>query len=85
MIDECKCGFDHWPLPCKDEDENPPVRPKTFQESARCPTCLTVGEMRFQYGNYCCDRCDECWGTDRLGHWMKAFEQGREFERQNKK
>lgn len=19
MSDECKCGFDHWPLPCKDE------------------------------------------------------------------
>jgi len=59
------------------------ARPKTFQESARCPVCLTVGEMRFQYGHYCCDRCDQCWRTDTLGHWMKAFEQGREFERQN--
>jgi hypothetical protein len=22
MSDECKCGFDHWPMPCK--KENPP-------------------------------------------------------------
>lgn len=54
---------------------------RTFQQSARCPKCLILGKMRFQYGNYCCDQCDECWPPDSLGHWMKAFEQGREFER----
>ena len=63
---------------------DPSVRQPTFQESARCPVCLTVGELRFQYGNYCCDHCDQCWRADTLGHWMKAFEQGREFERRSK-
>lgn len=54
----------------------------TFQESARCPNCLRLGEMRYQYGNYCCDYCDRCWGPGTLTHFMKAFEAGREFEKQ---
>jgi len=55
--------------------------PKTFRETLRCPVCLTLGEMRFQYGGYCCDRCDQCWGPDTMDHFMKAFELGRKYER----
>ena len=54
---------------------------ETFQSNLRCPNCLTLGELRYQYGNYCCDKCDRCWRSDTLGHFMKAFEAGREFEK----
>ena len=58
--------------------------PKTFQQSARCPVCLTLGEMRYQFGSYCCDKCDQTFRADTLTHFMKAFEQGRAFEKLNK-
>lgn len=44
---------------------------------------MTLGQMRYQYGNYCCDRCDECWRPDTLQFFLKAFEMGRNFEKQN--
>ncbi len=53
----------------------------SFQESARCPVCLEIGKMFFQHGNYCCLKCDQCFRSDRLDYWMKAFEKGRAFER----
>ena len=55
----------------------------TFQEHLRCPQCLRLGEMRYQYGNYCCDYCDRCYPADWIGAFMRAFEAGREFERGN--
>lgn len=54
---------------------------KYFHETARCPSCLRVGEMKHQYGCCICDHCDKRWRDDTIGHWMKAFDQGREFER----
>ncbi len=55
----------------------------TFQESARCPVCLELGKLRYQYGNYCCDKCDRCFRSDSLQQFMDAFEAGRKFERGN--
>lgn len=55
----------------------------TFRESVRCPQCLTLGEMRAQFGNYVCDKCDRVFGPDTLTHFMNAFNKGRKFEREN--
>lgn len=56
---------------------------KDWKDSQRCPGCLELGKLRFQYGSYCCDRCDLCFRADWLGQWNKAFEAGREYERAN--
>jgi len=59
-------------------------RPKTFQETIRCPDCLTLGQMRYQFGNYVCDKCNKgAWRQDTLQFFLKAFEAGQKFERQN--
>lgn len=58
---------------------------KTIGETYRCPSCLRVGKMRYQYGSYFCDFCDQRWRADHLGHFLRAFEAGREYERKNKK
>lgn len=39
--------------------------------------------MRYQHGNYCCDYCDRYYPADWIGAFMRAFEAGREFERNN--
>jgi len=52
-----------------------------LREVLRCPECLREGQMRYQYGNYCCDFCDQCWTPSTLQAFLKAFEKGREFER----
>lgn len=56
------------------------TEPKYAHEVARCPQCLRVG-LRYQNGSWCCDACDRCYRADTVGHHNKAFEQGREFER----
>jgi len=61
--------------------DDPLKAPKTFRETCRCPQCLRIGEMRFQYGNYICDYCDQTHTASTLMYFMKAFEMGREFER----
>ena len=53
----------------------------TFQENARCPVCLELGKLRYQFGSYVCDKCDQTFRADTLDHFMKAFEAGREFEK----
>ena len=54
----------------------------TFQENVRCPVCLELGKLRYQYGDYFCDKCVQRYGPDTLTHYMKAFEMGRKFERE---
>ena len=54
----------------------------TFQESSRCPNCLELGKLRYQFGDYVCDKCDQTFGPGTLTHFMKAFEAGRKFERE---
>lgn len=41
MSDECKCGFDHWPLPCK--DEKPPN--ERAQSSFAAPAGYTAAQQ----------------------------------------
>lgn len=55
----------------------------TFQESLRCHVCCEEGKMRYQYGSYCCDKCDQCWRADHAGQFLEAFEKGRKWEREN--
>ena len=55
----------------------------TFQESSRCPNCLELGKLRYEYGDYFCDKCDRWWGPDTLDQFMRAFEAGRKFERES--
>lgn len=54
-----------------------------WHHDMRCPKCLELGKLRPQHGNYVCDRCDQVFASDSLGHWNKAFEKGRDFERSN--
>ena len=55
---------------------------KRFIDEVRCPICLTLGQMRFQHGNYRCDICDRCWSYEYLNKFIQAFELGRKFERE---
>lgn len=52
----------------------------TFQETVRCPNCLELGKLRYQYGNYVCDKCEQTFRPDYLTRWMRAFEAGIAFE-----
>lgn len=54
----------------------------TFQESARCPNCLELGKMRFEYSYYYCDKCEMRWEYPYLQHFINAFEKGRNFQKQ---
>jgi ribosomal protein L37AE/L43A len=55
---------------------------KTWKDDQRCPNCLELGKLRYLYGRYFCDQCDQFFASDWLGHWNKAFNQGMEFGRQ---
>lgn len=56
--------------------------PRQFQDVIRCPTCLELGKMQYQYGDYYCVKCAQRWPPDKLQFFLKAFEAGRNFERQ---
>lgn len=52
----------------------------TFKDTARCPLCFKVGELKYQNNTYCCYDCDQCWTYTTLAHHNQAFEDGRRFE-----
>jgi len=51
-----------------------------WHHGMRCPVCLTLGELRPEFGTLYCDKCDQRFSPDWLGHWNKAFAAGRKFE-----
>ena len=57
----------------------------TFQESSRCPVCLELGRLRYQFGDLCCDKCDRTFSCSTLQHFLDAFEAGRKFEKDQQK
>lgn len=54
---------------------------KYWHETARCPVCLTHGELRSRFGGFVCERCDIAFDYGRVQHFNAGFEKGREFER----
>ena len=57
--------------------------PKSHRETMRCPTCLEMGRLIAWFGNYACRKCERVFAVDRISQWNKAFEIGREFQREN--
>lgn len=63
MSDECKCGFDHWPMPCRDE--------KPANERAASSLAAPAGSTaQIAPGSWVKDLRDtrwKVWGTNRQG------------------
>lgn len=52
----------------------------TFQEIARCPKCLRLGQLDYKYGNYECLHCLTMWTCADLHFFEKAFNAGRQYQ-----
>lgn len=53
MGNECKCGFDHWPLPCKDEKPpNERVESSLAPASGSAPLPSVAGRMEMTHADF---------------------------------
>lgn len=52
-----------------------------FHETCRCPHCLELGRFGFEHGSYECLKCGMRNSASTLQAFLKAFDQGRAYER----